>query len=228
MATIDTSNPALAGISRYSKTLEGTENMGAKDLGQQDFLQLLTTQLQNQDPFAPMENGDFLAQMAQFSQLSGIEDINTTLKTLGEGMGQFRVATASSMLGQHVLVPGTLARPDEDGRVSGVVDLERAAQEVVVTYEDPMTGEIFETQTFKSQPSGLMGFDWDDVPQSVIDNKSGVRVNVAVLSNGERSIVGPSVFAKVMGVHMASADAGMNLEVQDYGVINSMEIEQIR
>ena len=35
-------------------------------LGQEDFLKLMTTQLQNQDPFAPMENGDFIAQMAQF------------------------------------------------------------------------------------------------------------------------------------------------------------------
>ncbi len=156
MATIDTSNTALAGISRYSKALEGTETRGAKDLGQQDFLQLLTTQLQNQDPFAPMENGEFLAQMAQFSQLSGIEDINTTLQSLGEGMGQFRVATASSMLGQHVLVPGTLARPDDTGKISGVVDLPAAAEKVEVRYEDPLTGDVFETQTYKSQPAVLI------------------------------------------------------------------------
>lgn len=228
MATIDTSNTALSGIARYSKALEGTQNMGNKDLGQQDFLQLLTTQLQNQDPFAPMENGEFLAQMAQFSQLSGIEDINSTLKSLGEGMGQFRVATASSMLGQHVLVPGTLARPDAEGKVSGVVDLERAAETVEIRYEDPLTGDVFETQTKRSQPSGLMGFEWDDVPQSVLDNDTGVRITVSTLINGEKSVVGPSVFAKVMGVHMAGSSTGMNLEVQDYGVINSMEIEQIR
>ena len=41
-------------------------------LGQSDFLKLMTTQLQNQDPFAPMDNGDFIAQMAQFSTVTGI------------------------------------------------------------------------------------------------------------------------------------------------------------
>ena len=45
-------------------------------LGQEDFLKLMTTQLQNQDPFAPMDNGDFIAQMAQFSTVTGITEIN--------------------------------------------------------------------------------------------------------------------------------------------------------
>ena len=41
-------------------------------LGQAEFLKLMTAQLQNQDPFAPMDNGDFIAQMAQFSTVTGI------------------------------------------------------------------------------------------------------------------------------------------------------------
>ena len=46
----------------------GRHRSGSKDtLGQSDFLKLMTTQLQNQDPFAPMENAEFIAQMAQFS-----------------------------------------------------------------------------------------------------------------------------------------------------------------
>ena len=44
-------------------------------LGQADFLQLMTTQLQNQDPFAPLENGEFIGQMAQFGTVSGIEEL---------------------------------------------------------------------------------------------------------------------------------------------------------
>ena len=46
-----------------------------KSLGQEDFLKLMTTQLQNQDPFAPMENGEFIAQMAQFSTVTGITEM---------------------------------------------------------------------------------------------------------------------------------------------------------
>ena len=64
-------------------TNKSADERGSSDkLGQDDFLQLMTAQLQNQDPFAPMENGDFIAQMAQFSTVSGIEQINKNLEYL--------------------------------------------------------------------------------------------------------------------------------------------------
>src|SRR6056300_2030238 len=97
------------------------EELGAKQtLGQQDFLKLMTTQLQNQDPFSPMENGDFIAQMAQFSTVSGIQQMNNGLSGLADQMRQMRIATASNLLGHSVLVPGNLARPDADGQIHGV------------------------------------------------------------------------------------------------------------
>ena len=52
------------------------------ELGQDEFLKLMTTQLQNQDPFAPMDNGDFIAQMAQFSSVSGINQLNDTMGSM--------------------------------------------------------------------------------------------------------------------------------------------------
>ena len=88
----------------------------AKDeLGQDEFLKLMTTQLQNQDPFAPMDNGDFIAQMAQFSSVSGINQLNDTMGAMAGQIEQFRIATASSMMGHSVLVPGDTARADENG-----------------------------------------------------------------------------------------------------------------
>ena len=51
-------------------------------LGQSDFIRLLTTQLKSQDPTDPVDNKEMIAQMAQFSSLSGIEQINSTLKDI--------------------------------------------------------------------------------------------------------------------------------------------------
>ena len=66
------------------KTQEEVLKQGNKNtLGQEDFLKLMTAQLQNQDPFAPMDNGDFIAQMAQFSTVTGITEINNNLTNLG-------------------------------------------------------------------------------------------------------------------------------------------------
>lgn len=49
-------------------------------LGQADFIRLMTTQMKLQDPLEPVDNKEMIAQMAQFSSLSGIETINATLK----------------------------------------------------------------------------------------------------------------------------------------------------
>ena len=72
-------------------------------MGQEDFLKLMTTQLQNQDRFAPMDNGDFIAQMAQFSTVTGITEINSNLTNLGSKLEPNRVATAAQFLGHSFL-----------------------------------------------------------------------------------------------------------------------------
>ena len=51
-------------------------------LGQADFVRLLTVQMQQQDPFDPVDNKEMLAQMAQFSSLAGINDVNSTLQQI--------------------------------------------------------------------------------------------------------------------------------------------------
>ncbi|MDC1435502.1 flagellar biosynthesis protein FlgJ, partial [bacterium] len=121
MSSIDPSAAQTAlfeklGISKNTDA----QKANSDSLGQSDFLKLMTTQLQNQDPFAPMDNGDFIAQMAQFSTVTGIEEVNSSLKTLVEKFDQGRIATATNLLGHSVLVPGNISRPDENGEVHGV------------------------------------------------------------------------------------------------------------
>jgi flagellar basal-body rod modification protein FlgD len=53
-------------------------------LGQADFLRLLSVQVQQQDPFDPVDNKEMLAQMAQFSSLAGINDVNATLQKISD------------------------------------------------------------------------------------------------------------------------------------------------
>ena len=65
-------------------------------LGQADFLRLLTAQLQQQDPTDPVDNKEMLAQMAQFSSVAGITDVNATLKEISAKLDTLAAATASA------------------------------------------------------------------------------------------------------------------------------------
>ena len=57
---------------------------GYSSLGQSDFLKLLTVQMQQQDPFNPVDNTQMLAQMAQFSSLAGISEMGGTLTSIAD------------------------------------------------------------------------------------------------------------------------------------------------
>ncbi|MBJ7253356.1 MAG: flagellar hook capping protein [Sphingomonadaceae bacterium] len=64
-----------------------SKDMAEKKMGQTDFLRLMTTQLKAQDPFSPVDNQAMVAQMAQFSSVAGIEEMNVALKSIAEQMG---------------------------------------------------------------------------------------------------------------------------------------------
>jgi len=91
---------------------------GETALSENDFLQLLTTQLQNQDPLQPMSDTDFIAQMATFSQLSAQNTLNTNFSNYSQTN---EVTTAQSYIGQTVSVSGAAENLDATtGTVTGV------------------------------------------------------------------------------------------------------------
>ena len=229
MTAIDTTSSAQSMFANLGLASASTdEAKTGNDLGQQDFLTLMTTQLKNQDPFKPMENGEFLAQMAQFSTVSGIESVNETLGTISEGLRSFRIATASNLLGEQVLVPGDIARPDESGLVHGAVELPESADQVTVAFSDAETGEVLHTESYGRQDAGMMGFEWNTGANAARGDQVGIRVAVMASSNGATTNVGPSVFAKVLSVHAEPSGADVTYNVEDYGDISSAKVDTFR
>ena len=78
--------------------IPASEKSGFSALGQADFLKLMTVQIQQQDPFEPVDQKEMLAQMAQFSSLSGISEINATLKAISSQLEQSGFAAAEPEL----------------------------------------------------------------------------------------------------------------------------------
>ncbi len=218
----------LANRTTGTTTAAATPAAASSALGQQDFMTLMLAQLQNQNPLDPTDNTEFLAQLAQFNTVGGIDKINTTLASLGTQMADFRVATATNLLGHQVLVPGNIARPDASGSIEGVADLPEAASSVTVTFSNATTGELLNTRAYGAQPAGLMGFDWSDMPKAMVDARTPVRITVAATTAGGTKDVGASVFAKVLSARSGANGADLTLNIEDFGAIDSGEINSFR
>ncbi|UVI39523.1 flagellar hook assembly protein FlgD [Qipengyuania spongiae] len=71
-----------------TSTVGQVQGRGMDSLGQGDFLKLLTVQMQQQDPFDPVDNKEMLAQMAQFSSLAGVAETNASLDRIADKLDQ--------------------------------------------------------------------------------------------------------------------------------------------
>ena len=230
MSNIDPSQQSLSAILNKLgiNSSEKSNLPKAKDqLGQEDFLKLMTTQLQNQDPFAPMENGEFIAQMAQFSTVTGITSMDESLKNVAAKLGETRIATAANMLGHSVLVPGKIAIADDDGSVNGVIDLPSASTNVNVVFKS-QNGEIIDTINLGNQSSGLVGFAWHGAPKDMIENDEPIFVEAYANSGKGMEGVSSSIFAEVLSSSAGDGDSGVMLDVRDYGTISANEVIKFR
>ena len=157
---------------------------GDNSLDQESFLRLLTTQLQSQDPFDPLDNSAMVAQMAQFSTVSGITEMNNSLKAIAGGMTDNRIGDASSWLGHNILVPGNRAAPNSWGQYAGEFHLDTPSQNLSIDFLNDK-GEIVQAIELGEQVSGPIAFQWDALDASGKPMPYGqlkVRVNGGEIS----------------------------------------------
>ncbi|SFS12801.1 flagellar hook assembly protein FlgD [Sphingomonas jatrophae] len=129
-------------------------------LGQEDFLKLMTTQLKTQDPFDPVDNSQMVAQMAQFSSVAGIAEMNQSLKSIVDTIGGSRIGDAAGWIGKGALVPSDTAGALGDGSYRGEVTLDKAATGVTLSLVDA-NGAVQHSENLGAQPSGTVQFQWD-------------------------------------------------------------------
>jgi flagellar basal-body rod modification protein FlgD len=222
MSTIDPNSSQAAifaklGISQTSETQKAKKDT----LGQSDFLKLMTTQLQNQDPFAPMDNGDFIAQMAQFSTVTGIQEINNSIGRLVEEFDQARIATASNLLGHSVLVPGDTGKPDNEGELHGVLDLPQGTLLTELRYRDADTGAEIHFEDLGPRPAGLVGFSWKTIPQEILDGNKRIKIEATIDTGSGPEQLSPSIYSKVISASVGSGEEKqVLLNVEDYGELD--------
>jgi len=122
--------------SATSSTVSTTAVTGSTDLGQDTFLRLLTTQMQNQDPLSPMSNEEFVAQLAQFSSLEQLQGISAGIESLALLNNSMNNSQMVNLLGQKVVAMGDTVNYDGQGDLPLHYDASSATQQTTVTITD--------------------------------------------------------------------------------------------
>jgi len=185
-------------------------------LGQSDFLKLMTTQLMNQDPLQPMENGEFLAQMAQFSTVSGITEMNDSIQNLSESYRSQQLMQASGLINKSALVEGSFAELDPVKGLSGAFMIDKATDGTQIVIKN-LQGEIVHTEQLGIKFPGMHEFKWDGITDDGYPAQPGqYLVEPVALDNGEPYIPTTLVYANVNAIS-TSPTGELLLEVAGVG-----------
>ncbi len=209
------------------KLADSSEKKYKTSLGQEDFLKLMTAQLSNQDPFAPQSNDQMIAQMAQFSTVSGITQLNTTMTNMATQISENRIATAANFIGKTVLVPGNVALADDNGAISGAVDLPADATGLMIQIAKE-SGELVKSINLGPNAAGLVGFEWDGRDDK--GNKVGSSrylIKAMMTASGKQSQVGTDVYAPLTEATVGSG-ADQTFKVGGVGIVKMSDIKAFK
>lgn len=196
-------------------------------LGQEEFLELMLAQLRNQNPLKPMENGEFLGQMAQFGTVSGIQDLQASFNQLADALQSNQALQASALVGRSVLTPGGRGVLEQGGEVAGVVDLPASTTALTINVKDN-TGQLVRRLEMGPQAAGTVQFKWDGMTDDGQAAPPGVyQVSADAVLDGTVTAVETRVAAKVESVSIGRGGQGVVLNVAGLGAVPLSEITQI-
>ncbi|MEZ0497271.1 flagellar hook assembly protein FlgD [Sphingomonas sp. IW22] len=200
------------GINRSAAgSVETVTRAQTQTMDQSDFLELMTAQLKNQDPFEPVDNTQMVAQMAQFSSLAGITEMSSTLKAIAEKLGGATMGDALNWAGRTVLTEGAVAYPRASGGIEGAVELDAAATDVTVTISDA-NGGVLKRIELGQKTAGTANFNWDGKTEAGEDAGAGPFVVSVSATEGAAPVAARSlVWAPVTSVSMVAGEPMLTL-----------------
>jgi flagellar basal-body rod modification protein FlgD len=173
-------------------------------INETQFLQLISTQLQNQDPMQPTDPTQFLGQLEGLSEVSSLQNMQAA-------MAANQVTSGASLLNQYVLAPGTTATLASGGSIAGAVNAPSGATSLTVSIADSSGAPVTSFQVTPAS-SGMTSFSWNGTTSTGTTAAAGtytVAVNATV--NGASQTVAPMVVSQVQSVTIDSSTQQLDL-----------------
>lgn len=222
MTTVDTKTLDALGLTRKPEAPKTDGN----SLGQDTFMKLLVAQLQNQNPLKPQDGSEFVAQLAQFSVVEGINDMKSSFSDFSSAYSDTQsLQMANNLVGRSVLVESDKGILDDSGSIRGKLSLGQASDQVTVVIYDK-SGKEIRTLDLKAQPQGETEFSWDGrLDDGVTMAPKGVyTIKARALQNGGGNLaLQPKVETPVESVVLG----GSNGVQVDLGVLGKHGLKDI-
>lgn len=196
------------------------------ELGKNEFMELMIAQLKNQNPLEPQDNGDFIAQLAQFSSLEEMQKLSGNVNDV---VGEFRstqALQASAMVGRSVLVPSQNGLLGVEGQIKGAVNVPASTSSLRVSIVNQSGETVRQMDMGPSQP-GQTSFVWDGKDGNGTAMPTGTYQVIAQGSypSGTEQLA-TVVSANVDSVSLGQA-GGITLNLAGMGSIALSQVQQI-
>jgi len=199
---------------------------GKSELGKDDFLNLLVEQLKNQDPLNPMEDKEFTAQLANFSSLEQLTEINQGIGNLTAGTQRQEMLNGVNFIGKEVMASGEgISKQGNEVSTLGF-ELDEGAFDVYVNIFD-QNGNIVRTLELGAMQKGEHKVDWNGLDYNGNEVPDGVYYASMAAENGdgEPILVNTQVSGKVIGVNVYND--GYYLELEDGREVNLLAVQTV-
>ena len=209
----------------------------SNELGQRAFLELMITQLENQNPLDPQENTEFIAQLAQFSSVESLDRLNNNFDSFTDNFVANQALQASTLVGRSVTVPSDKALLEAGGVVAGSVDIPSSTGEVILNIYDE-SGALVEEIDIGPRASGEMVLRWDgralEVDGELLSWQSGreggqppgqYTWNVHASIDGEKTQLNTALSANVNSVTVG-ANGALTLNLSGVGAVSLEDVKQ--
>ena len=203
------------------------KDTGKEELGQDAFFKLMVTQLQNQDPFKPLESGEFLGQIAQFGTVNGINQLQVSFESLVTSMQSNQALQASTMVGREVVVASADVTLGADGATPVIATLPGDAAAVQVTYMDQF-GQIMRQIDLGPRDAGDLTHVWDgfmDTGEAVPQGDYVVALQATI--GGVPQAISTAISARVDSVTLSRSGEPPVLNLHGRGAVDITEVIEI-
>lgn len=233
MSTVSGTNNTSSVTDNLSITKKTETKKNTNELGQAAFLELMITQMNNQNPLSPQDNSEFVAQLAQFSSVEGLERLNTSFNSFMSN----NALQASSLVGRSVTVESEKSTLVKGGIVAGSAELPYSTKNLSISIYDDK-GALVQKVPVGEVPAGEMVFRWDgqnmevngelldwEADEDAVAAAGQYKFEVTADQNGKNEALKTSLSANVNSVTIGENGA-LILNLAGIGAVDAKDVKQ--